>query len=185
MNVLIGRSRFFPSLWRWPCAPRRRVRALALAFALSLAAPWTGAVKAADDPETVAAALRFIEQHDVGVNMIDGAERVARLTMTFGMIAAELGRDEATRLLRRELAQVRPKYQPLWNRNLANSYARFLTADELRSLDRDGKASPAVPRLAREWKNVSADMKAHSQELLAKYAGEALGNAYNASFAKK
>lgn len=183
MNLLIGTSRFFIPAQPEP-PPRgflRRSWALAFAVALSFGAFWPGAALAADDPERVAAALSMVERRNIGSNMSDMAWQAVQPTTTFAMILFEVGAFKANHLLRSELAKARPKYQPQWNQNLAESYARFFTVEELRSLERDGKASPVAEKLQRVWNELGVDMKAHSQELLAKYAGEALSKAFAAS----
>lgn len=152
----------------------RGARALALGVLLLAAPP-----ARAEDGQ--AAALSLVEQRRLGENLAGMGAQVAVRTTTYAVLVKRLGPEPAGALVRQQLKQALPKYQPQWNAHLAAAYASVFSAEELASLARDGKASPAAAKLAARQQQIGEDMRARSTPVLRAYVTEAMNQAFRLS----
>jgi hypothetical protein len=118
-------------------------------------------------------AADFVRNLRLGANLESMANTVAAATHTNGMIPPGSAAQEIKKLL--------PKYQSQWDANLAKAYSKHLSASELESLAREGRASAFVGKLKEVEPLISADMQEMSQGILTSLATEALTNAFRGS----
>jgi len=159
--------------------PLRRVTAATL-LTLASSLFWSTPASAADE-SAYAAALRFVEEQQVGRNLPMMARKTISNTVTYRGMVSNLGQSKADRYVETELAGALPKYQPRWNETLAASYSKFFSADELDSLRREGKSSLVVPKLTRVWDELGREMKEQGASILVAYTSEALNAAFKKS----
>jgi len=104
--------------------------------------------------------------------------------VTYATIAKEVGEIKARELIRKELERLSPAYQKSWNRNLALSYAEFLTVDELVSIANEGKSSKYFSKFQSKQADVGKSMQAKSTSVLSKFVSAVLKNAQAKGFTK-
>ncbi|WP_244193776.1 hypothetical protein [Bordetella genomosp. 12] len=163
----------------FPAIFRRRdrlalTRAACLALLLAAAAPLHA-------QDSQAAALALVEQRHLGDNLAALGAQVAIRTSTYAVLVKRLGQEQAGALVRQQLRQALPKYQPQWNAHLATAYASVFSAAELASLAREGQASAAAPKLAAHQQDIGEDMRARSTPVLQAYVTEAMNQAFKLS----
>lgn len=112
------------------------------------------------------AALDFVTTQRIGNNLAQMAFAVASRTQTFQILSKELGLAEARKRVEQEIAALAPGYQEQWDKNLAATYAKHFSPEELASLTADGPRSQYASKLASMQKVVGDDMRAASQPML-------------------
>ncbi len=162
------------------CNTRSRIgpgkgRLASIALFFVLAAVWLPA-KAQDGVEDVA--LNFVITHQVGSNLPQMALAAVSRTETFRMLGYKLGLPEARKQVQDEIAIVAPTYQARWDKNLAEAYAKHLSAQELSSLTSEGDQSQYVSKFASLRRSVGEDMRTSSEPLLTEMVSEILMNVY-------
>jgi len=162
----------YPVFSRW--ATRLTCAALLSLFLSALTFPSFAA-------DATTAALTFVKQRQLGNNLGSIAYSVASRTVTFAMIAKQIGPAEAQSLVHEKLDALRPKYQEKWDANLAASYAEFFSSEELLSLADKGLASPIAPKFNSLQSSVGRSMQTKSTGILQDYVSEALGDAVKAN----
>nr|WP_315484852.1 hypothetical protein [uncultured Undibacterium sp.] len=158
---------------------KSQVIALSLVTFLGLSLPTSNSRAAEDD-----AALLLVTKQGLGNNLLSIATAAAFRTVTYATIAKELGEIKARELIRSELERLLPAYQKSWNRNLALSYAAFLTPDELVSVANEGKSSKYFNKFQSKQADVGQSMQAKSTSVLSEFVSAVLKNAQAKGFTK-
>lgn len=146
---------------------------------LGLSLPASNSRAAQDD-----AALLLVAKQGLGNNLLSIATAAAFRTVTYATIAKELGEIKARELIRSQLERLLPAYQKSWNRNLALSYAAFLTPDELVSVANEGKSSKYFNKFQSKQADVGQSMQAKSTSVLSEFVSAVLKSAQAKGFAK-
>ena len=131
------------------------------------------------------AAYTFVVRQNVGKTFMPMAWMTALSTHAYGAIVANLGEEGAKKLIFDELEAALPAYQPQWNRNLANAYAKHMSVEELQSLAAEGQASKYARKLIEKQNAVGNDMRAASEPLLRNFVVGALHQALGKYLAGK
>ena len=132
-------------------------------------APAVAASPAPAMQQTADPAADMVHNFGMGSNLERMANTTAAMTHTYGMVSAAKVTAEIHRLA--------PKYQAQWDANLVKAYAAHLAPNELRSLARQGSASPYFAKLRQQQAAVGVDMRASSSSILQALVTEALSNA--------
>ena len=132
------------------------------------------AMAAAAEPDAAAA---LVERMKLGEGFAELAYEVAAKTQTYRALAQSAGLRRAQDAVREELERALPKYQPRWDRNLADAYAETFTREELDSLAEKQNASPYFDKFQVRQSQVGRSMQAKSNALLRDLVSEALKNA--------
>lgn len=98
----------------------------------------------------------------------------ARATNTYASLVQQLGKATADQQVQTHLDRHLPKYQAAWNQRLGNLYAQHLSAEELRSLAREGTRSPYAAKFSAVQPQVAAKMRTQSTPLLTELVTRAL-----------
>lgn len=122
-------------------------------------------------------ALDLVKRFHMGKVLLSSASAAAHGTVTYGVLIRRYGPDQGERRLQHALAAWVPIYQVRWNNHLANVYCRLMTADQLRSLARLGKASPAAMRFRQLHDEVLKLMKPGATTILVDFMTSALREA--------
>jgi len=101
----------------------------------------------------VEVAVRFNLSQDLDRSLTETLQS----TDAFAAQVRAMGLDRAAHALRREMARTLPQYRQQWETSLARAFSQRLTAREIESLLRDGKRSPAYPKLQAIHADVSAE----------------------------
>lgn len=125
---------------------------------------------------TQEAALEFVQRQGVGATLPDMARNAVMRSKAYPMIVTALGEAGAKAAVQRELDALLPAYQPKWNSNLADAYARNFTATELTSLAAQGSASPYSSKVSDRQAAVGSDMRHASEHLLGELVRQTLTN---------
>ena len=136
----------------------------------------------ADSPEDVA--LRHVQAFDLGSNLIPHGLRIAQLTHTYGMIAAEIGIEAARNLVEEELSRAAPSVRDEWDLIVARSYLDHFSPEELESITREGRRSPFAGKLVSERGNVQVSLNSRGKEFFTMFVGKAVSRAFEKSLAK-
>lgn len=152
---------------------KQMVLRFALVFFVSLVVPSEGWAASTN----IDAARDFVTRHGVGRNLPDIAMAAAARTQTFATLTSTLGTGHARRVVRREIDALVPNFQTRWNENLAASYAKHFSTEELASLASEGKHSKYTPTLAARRAEVGASMRATSEVIVTELVTEAMKNA--------
>ena len=126
--------------------------------------------------EQNAAGLTMVKKLRLGENLSTMSYQVAAATQTYRILAQSVGPDKAQVLVKEGLDKARPKYQDLWDKNLAASYSEFFAANELESLAEEQKNSPFASKFFAKQGEVGQSMQAKSAGLLKEFVSEALKN---------
>lgn len=126
-------------------------------------------------------ALDFVTRHGVGRNLPNIAMAAATRTQTFATMVSTLGTDNARRVVRREIETLVPNFQKRWDENLAATYAKHFTLEELASLASEGKHSKYTSTLAARRAEVGASMRTTSEVIITELVTAAMKNAFSAS----
>ena len=141
-----------------------------LAFSLSISPALAG--------ETNDAALSMVKILGLGNNLGQMGLRVAVTTQTFRIIAQKLGNEKAMALVKEDLENVLPKYQDKWNNNLAQSYAEYFDAVELRSITAEKQSSKYFGKFKSKQSDVGKSMQEKSSPVLTEYVSEATNKSF-------
>jgi hypothetical protein len=155
---------------------RRSLAALNMLFAL-LAFALPDAEHDALASEADESAQAFVQDRHLGESLGWLGYQVASRTATFASIVEAIGKTQAQALVKGELERLQPAFQAQWDRNLADAYAQFFTADELRSLNTGEGTQMLANKLRAKQNEVGVEMKARSAELLQNFVSQALDNA--------
>jgi len=142
----------------------------AFAFLLLLA---LASIASADIPVSPAA-RDFVAKQHLGKNLPQFAQVLAKTTVTYGMVAEKIGPAEAGKALDEQITQLLPKYQPLWDLNLAEAYQHSFTDEEMASLAAEGRASKYASKVSAKQQEVSDRMQAKSTPVLKALITDAL-----------
>lgn len=156
---------------------KKLVVRFALIIVVSLVVPyqaWTASTN-------LDVARDFVTRHGVGRNLPDIAMAAATRTQTFATLTSTLGAGHARRVVQREIDALVPNFQTRWNENLAASYAKHFSTEELASLASEGKHSKYTPTLGARRAEVGASMRATSEVVVTELVTEALKNAISTS----
>ncbi|OCX11449.1 hypothetical protein [Pseudomonas graminis] len=123
------------------------------------------------------AALTFVQERHLGESLGWLGYQVASHTVTFATIVETVGRTKAQEIVQDELQSLQPQYQQEWDRNLAAAYAASFSPEELKALDAADPAPEVANTFRNKQRDVGADMKDRSSELLKVYVSTALDNA--------
>lgn len=156
---------------------KKMAQRFALVFLAGLVVPYVGWTA----PAYLEVALDFVTRHGVGRNLPNIALAAATRTQTFATLTSTLGTDNARRVMRREIEALVPSFQTRWNENLAATYAKHFTTEELASLAAEGKHSKYTSTLAARRAEVGASMRATSEVIITELVTEAMKNAVSAS----
>lgn len=119
-------------------------------------------------------AVALVQRFNMGQGLKGLALDAARTTTTYAALVQRRGQPSAEKEIEAAIVALLPRYQSEWDRRLAALYARHLSADELRSLARDGKQSEYASRFNKVQPVVAAQMREQSSALLAELVTEAL-----------
>jgi hypothetical protein len=158
---------------------KSHVIAASLVTLLSLNLPISNCIAAQDD-----AALLLVTKQGLGNNLSSIGTATAFRTVTYTTIAKALGEVKARELIKSELDRLLPAYQKRWNRNLALSYAEFLTPEELALVANEGKSSKYFSKFQSKQAEVGTSMQARSTSVLTEFVSEVLKSAQAKAFAK-
>jgi len=158
---------------------RKFLIAIALMVASCLSMPFAWATPEQD------AAYTFVVRQNVGKTFMPMAWMTVSVTYTYAAIVENLGEEGAKKLISSEFEAALPSYQPQWNRNLANAYAKHMSVEELKSLAAEGQASKYARKLIEKQKVVGDDMRAASEPLLVSFVVGVLDKASRKSVAGK
>lgn len=122
-------------------------------------------------------ALTFVQDRHLGESLGWLGYQVASHTVTFATIVETVGRTKAQEIVQDELQSLQPQYQQEWDRNLAAAYSASFTPEELQGLDAPDPAPEVANKFRNKQRDVGADMKDRSSELLKVYVSTALDNA--------
>ncbi|QKF49359.1 hypothetical protein FX982_00278 [Pseudomonas graminis] len=122
-------------------------------------------------------ALTFVQDRHLGESLGWLGYQVASHTVTFATIVETVGRTKAQEIVQDELQSLQPQYQQEWDRNLAAAYAASFSPEELKALDAADPAPDVANTFRNKQRDVGADMKDRSSELLKVYVSTALDNA--------
>lgn len=122
-------------------------------------------------------ALTFVQERHLGESLGWLGYQVASHTVTFATIVETVGRTKAQEIVQDELQSLQPQYQQEWDRNLAAAYAASFSPEELKALDAADPAPDVANTFRNKQRDVGADMKDRSSELLKVYVSTALDNA--------
>jgi len=131
------------------------------------------------------AAYTFVVRQYVGKTFMPMAWMTASVTYTYVAIVENIGEEGAKKLISSEFEAALPAYQPQWNRNLTNAYAKHMSIEELESLAAEGKASKYMSKFMEKQKVVGDDMRAASEPLLVSFVVGVLDKAWGKSAAGK
>ncbi|MGI3747211.1 MAG: hypothetical protein ACRYF8_17145 [Janthinobacterium lividum] len=137
----------------------------------------TLAGEAAPAPVAADSALTFVQDRHLGESLGWLGYQVASHTVTFATIVETVGRTKAQEIVQDELQSLQPQYQQEWDRNLAAAYAASFSPEELKALDAADPAPDVANKFRNKQRDVGADMKDRSSELLKVYVSTALDNA--------
>ncbi|WP_426214525.1 hypothetical protein [Pseudomonas sp. DWRC2-2] len=142
----------------------------AFAFLLLLA---LASVASADT--TVSPAARdFVAKQHLGKNLQQFAQVLAKTTVAYAMVAEKIGPAGARKALDEQITQLLPKYQPLWDLNLAEAYQQSFSDEEVASLAAEGPASKYASKVTAKQQEVSDRMQAKSTPVLKALITDAL-----------
>ncbi|MEO5933987.1 MAG: hypothetical protein ABIQ08_10600 [Duganella sp.] len=130
------------------------------------------------------AASEFVHRQGLGRNLRTLAQAAVNKTNTFAMLASKLGTSEAQLLVSKELDAYALQFESQWNANLAEIYARHLSAEELASLASEGRKSRYIDKLNAKRDVIGTEMQRLSQPILIAYVSAALGSASSKSARK-
>lgn len=122
-------------------------------------------------------ALTFVQDRHLGESLGWLGYQVASHTVTFATIVETVGRTKAQEIVQDELQSLQPQYQQEWDRNLAAAYAASFSPEELKALDAADPAPDVANKFRNKQRDVGAEMKDRSSELLKVYVSTALDNA--------
>jgi hypothetical protein len=122
-------------------------------------------------------ALTFVQDRHLGESLGWLGYQVASHTVTFATIVEAVGRTKAQEIVQDELQSLQPNYQQEWDRNLAAAYASSFSPEELQALDAADPAPDVANKFRNKQRDVGADMKDRSSDLLKVYVSTALDNA--------
>ncbi len=122
-------------------------------------------------------ALTFVQERHLGESLGWLGYQVASHTVTFATIVETVGRTKAQEIVQDELQSLQPQYQQEWDRHLAAAYAASFSPEELKALDAADPAPDVANTFRNKQRDVGADMKDRSSELLKVYVSTALDNA--------
>jgi hypothetical protein len=122
-------------------------------------------------------ALTFVQDKHLGESLGWLGYQVASHTVTFATIVETVGRTKAQEIVQDELQSLQAQYQQEWDRNLAAAYAASFSPEELQALDAADPAPDVANKFRNKQRDVGADMKDRSSELLKVYVSTALDNA--------
>jgi hypothetical protein len=128
--------------------------------------------------ETSDAAFSMVKTLGLGNNLGQMGLRVAETTQTFRIIAQKVGNEKAMVLVKENLENVLPKYQEKWNNNLAQSYAEYFDAVELRSITDEKQSSKYFGKFKSRQGDVGKRMQEKSSGLLTQYVTEAMNKSF-------
>ena len=146
--------------------------AVALVWA-QLAWSQTGDQVGEKEGHELEAAVEFVQETGVNGNLRVIAFQVTQITQTMAILAAEHGL-AVVPVLRKNLNIAAAKRQAEWDRNLARAYLKFLTTEELSSLQKDGRNSPYFQKFAGHQNDIGDEMKSNSENIVGEVASEAL-----------
>jgi len=118
--------------------------------------------------ETADPAADLVHNFGLGDNLEQMAVTAARMTHAYGEF------DPAE--VEAEIHRLAPGYRAQWDANLAAAYTAHLPAEALRSLARQGSASPYFASLQQQRAAVGEDMRVSSSSILKALVAEALGH---------
>ena len=119
-------------------------------------------------------AQMFVNQAQIGRNLPGIALSVAKQTVTFTMIAAKLGRADASTAVSNEIKALLPKYQPKWDENIAQAFEKLFSQEELSSLASEGRASKYTAKVREQQDKIGMEMESSSKPILNDLVSEAL-----------
>jgi len=119
-------------------------------------------------------AINFVQETKLGNNLAPMAVRIAITSESYQAIVADLGEEEAQKLVGKHLKSSVESHQAEWNKNLASSYLEFFSAEELNSLLSEKAESPHFAKFKGQQLDVGTSMQKKSTDLLEKVVDEAM-----------
>ncbi|MFO6421986.1 hypothetical protein [Motilimonas sp. KMU-193] len=121
-------------------------------------------------------AVEFVEKMKLGDNLFSLSFKVSKNTQTFRLLAKNLGENEASTRLEKELFKKVKIHQGKWNDNLANSYLEYFSVAELNSIFYEKRNSKYAEKMTKMQKRVGDSMENRSKELLKLVVTESLNS---------
>ena len=148
-------------------------RTLLFTALLTLAA-CTQAPPAVDPVAPGDPAAALVQRFNMGQGLRGLALDAARATNTYASLVQQLGKATADQQVQTQLDRHLPRYQAAWDQRLSDLYAQHLSAEELRSLAREGTRSPYAAKFSAVQPQVAAQMRTQSRPLLTELVTKAL-----------
>ena len=126
-------------------------------------------------------ALAFVEATGVGKNLPHMAIMVASNMQTYRTMVKDIGEEKANFLTKKHIQEAVDKYKKQWDRNLAQSYLEFFSAEELNSIVSEKYNSPYFNKFRSKQNEVGTSMQKRSGQLLQNIVSEAMTNAFTES----
>jgi len=134
-----------------------------------------GAAARAQGPQT---SLEFVKASGLDAKFGRMLRGGAARTQTFRNITCVLGANPGRQVVEQELAPVAAKYQPQWDRNLADAWGKALTEAEMKSLLAHKRQSPYAAKFRAAGPAVGKAMRVSSSELLTATLSEGMNKAW-------
>ena len=159
----------------------RQLWILLLTAGIALGSP---SVHAQSDQAT---AIQFLQKSKINANLYLLSHNVIMKTTTFQIMVKNGGLLEAQNLVLQNMRQVLPKFQPQWDANMAEIYAKHFSSAELQSLADEGLKSPWAQKLQPSLVQdaIGNEMRERSTAILQAAAGEVLSKAFEQHVASK
>ena len=116
--------------------------------------------------EAHVAAQAFVAKQRLGAGLQSMATGVVSRTQTYRILVERLGPEGARVAVSREVEALLPRFQPTWDRNLADAYARHFTREELESLASAGRASPYAGKVMERQALIGPEVQKASEPVL-------------------
>jgi len=110
--------------------------------------------------------LDYVVKENVGSNLTTFSHRVARVTQTYKIIVARVGKSKADKILNEELQKNISENQARWNENMAVAHAKHMSEEEVLSLLNGGSESPYYPKRVALQGEIGKTMRELSENLL-------------------
>jgi hypothetical protein len=134
-----------------------------------------GAAARAQSPQT---SLEFVKAFGLDANFGRLLRGGAARMQTYRNITCVLGAAPGRQLVEQEMAPITAKYQPQWDRNLADAWGKALTEAEMKSLLAHKRQSPYAAKFRAAGPAVGKAMRVSSSELLTATLSEGMNKAW-------
>jgi hypothetical protein len=133
-------------------------------------------MSASNDYTSETAASELINKFNLGSNLKSIAIQATIMTVTYQILVKKHGEIGALKNLLKEMNKVLPEYQPAWNKNLINIYAKHFTVEDLLYFLKEGRSFHSTSKFKDKIDLIANDMKKESSEILKNFIEKVLMN---------